>query len=104
MRPRPNIYMKVGDKYFCGAKTRKGQSLCGEGKLDCFDDYCQMMNEWTFECNIGKSICHYEPKLIYEDDLPQDITEEQYDWWFDRSIVDFVRMGPPIKNKTGDKP
>lgn len=88
--------MKVGEKYFCRAKNRKGQTLCGEGRLDQYDDFCQFMNESTLECNIGKSICHYTSKLINEDDLPKDITEEQYDWWYDRSFVDFVRVGPDI--------
>ena len=34
---------------------------------------------------------------VYEDALPESITSEQYDWWYDRSLVlDGVRMGPPL--------
>lgn len=35
---------------------------------------------------------------IYEDSLPEDITQKAYDEWFAQStIVDGVRMGPPLK-------
>jgi hypothetical protein len=41
---------------------------------------------------------HLELKgLIYEDDLPDDMTDEEYTNWFKRShVVDGVRMGYPI--------
>lgn len=33
--------------------------------------------------------------LMYEDDLPIDITDDEYDKWYEKSrIVDGVRMGP----------
>lgn len=35
-------------------------------------------------------------KLIYEDELPDDISDEMYSWWFDNSFVDFVRIGPKL--------
>ena len=39
---------------------------------------------------------HFEIPIMYEDDLPDDISEELYSWWFDNSFVDGVRMGPKI--------
>lgn len=34
---------------------------------------------------------------IYEDELPESITGEDYDYWFDKSLVIMgVRMGPPV--------
>lgn len=36
--------------------------------------------------------------MIYEDELPSGMTDEDYDAWFLRSsVVDGVRMGPRIK-------
>ena len=32
--------------------------------------------------------------IIYEDELPEDITDEEYDSWFKLSWVDIVRVGP----------
>lgn len=32
----------------------------------------------------------------YEDDLPDDMTDEDYDEWFKYSTVDFVRKGPGV--------
>ena len=32
--------------------------------------------------------------FIYEDELPEDISQEDYDSWYERSFVDFVRIGP----------
>jgi len=35
-----------------------------------------------------------EIPIMYEDQLPKDITEELYDWWYKNSIInDGVRMG-----------
>lgn len=39
---------------------------------------------------------HFEIPLMYEDDLPNDITYEVYSWWFNNSFVDGVRIGPKI--------
>lgn len=34
---------------------------------------------------------------VYEDTLPVEMSQEQYDWWFKESLVlDGVRMGPPL--------
>lgn len=34
----------------------------------------------------------------YEDELPEDMTDADYDEWFENSWVDIVRMGPaPIR-------
>ena len=33
---------------------------------------------------------------MYEDELPDNISDELYSWWFDNSFVDFVRIGPKI--------
>ena len=30
----------------------------------------------------------------YEDELPQDMTDEDYSTWHELSYVDFVRIGP----------
>ncbi len=32
--------------------------------------------------------------LMYEDELSEDITDEEYAAWFDKSFVDGVRLGP----------
>ena len=54
-----------------------------------------MMNR-DLTCGIGKQIrCEPWP-LVYEDELPDDITDEQYDWWYDRSFINGVRIGPKI--------
>jgi hypothetical protein len=37
---------------------------------------------------------------VYEDTLPQNISQVDYDWWFKESLVlDGVRMGPPLTTK-----
>jgi len=36
-------------------------------------------------------------KIINEDDLPDDLTDEEYDEWFKESWVDIVRLGYGIK-------
>jgi len=38
----------------------------------------------------------YEIPTMYEDELPEDISDELYSWWFDNSFVDGVQMGPKI--------
>jgi hypothetical protein len=32
--------------------------------------------------------------VIHEDELPEDMTDDDYDAWFDLSYVDFTRVGP----------
>jgi len=39
---------------------------------------------------------YFEIPIMYEDDLPDNISEDLYSWWFDNSFVDIVRMGPKI--------
>ena len=39
---------------------------------------------------------------MYEDALPDDITDAMYDWWYANSYVDGVRIGPIIENKKED--
>ena len=39
---------------------------------------------------------YYEVPTMYEDELPDDISDEMYSKWFDNSFVDFVRIGPKI--------
>jgi hypothetical protein len=34
--------------------------------------------------------------LMYEDELPQNISDELYNWWHAHSFIDGVRMGPRI--------
>lgn len=37
---------------------------------------------------------------VYEDTLPESITQQQYDWWYERSlVVEGVRMGPSLPEK-----
>lgn len=38
----------------------------------------------------------YRMDTIYEDELPKDIPDKLYDWWFANSIVDGVRIGPEV--------
>jgi hypothetical protein len=33
-------------------------------------------------------------ELCYEDELPEDMTDEDYHEWFIKSYVDIVRIGP----------
>ena len=33
-----------------------------------------------------------------EDELPKDLPNSLYNWWFGESFVDFVRLGPIIKD------
>ncbi len=40
--------------------------------------------------------------VVYEDNLPDDITDEEYNMWFKESWVDFVRMGYGLKEKEGE--
>lgn len=39
---------------------------------------------------------HFEIPTMYEDELPDDISDDDYSWWFENSFVDGVRMGPKI--------
>ena len=39
-------------------------------------------------------------RLMYEDELPDDMTDDEYSRWFDLSFVSFVRMGPSIVGLT----
>jgi hypothetical protein len=36
-------------------------------------------------------------KLTFEDELPADLTDEEYALWFSLSTVDGVRIGPSIE-------
>ncbi|GAH25941.1 unnamed protein product [marine sediment metagenome] len=38
----------------------------------------------------------FEMPTIYEDELPDNIPNSLYSWWFDNSFVDGVRIGPKI--------
>ena len=38
----------------------------------------------------------YEIPIIYEDELPENISDKEYSNWFDNSFVDGVRIGPKI--------
>ena len=89
------LCIKVADKFFCGARTCKEQWLCHESAICHIDKGCRMMNR-TLECSIGAQIPYKVSELVNEDDLPEDITSEQYSWWYDRSFVDIVRIGPRI--------
>lgn len=50
----------------------------------------------------GREVKRNKPEimdnLIYEQDLPLDMTEQEYSEWFKKSqIIDGVRMGPKFK-------
>lgn len=89
------LCIKVADKFYCGAKNFRQQSLCVESVIDPIDRNCRMMNA-DLTCSIGCQINHKHAELVYEDNLPDDITDDQYNWWYDRSFVDFFRIGPKI--------
>ena len=42
------------------------------------------------DCLIGHG-------YMYEDELPEDIPDKLYDWWYANSHVDGVRVGPIIR-------
>lgn len=48
------------------------------------------------QANNRPSRRHYEIPLMHEDELPDDIPDEIYSWWFENSFVDGVRIGPKI--------
>jgi len=48
----------------------------------------------VYHCAIGANI------QMYEDELPEDLPEELYLWWFNNSWVDGVRIGPSIKENS----
>ena len=37
--------------------------------------------------------------FVYEDELPGNISQKQYDKWFDKSWVDGVRVGPKLEHE-----
>lgn len=42
----------------------------------------------------------FEVPTMYEDELPESITDEEYDSWYENScVVDGVRMGPKFKGR-----
>ena len=38
----------------------------------------------------------FQIPTMYEDELPDSISDQQYKWWFENSFVDIVRQGPKI--------
>ena len=85
----------VDGEFICMAKNARQQLHCAEAVIDSVDKDCRMMNR-DLTCSIGSQIECGEANLVFEDDLPDDITDEQYDWWYDRSYVNGVRIGPKI--------
>lgn len=53
--------------------------------------------EWCFDIRCNRCGSLVTRLAIYEDDLPIDISDEQYNQWFKYSFVDGVRMGPSIE-------
>ena len=41
--------------------------------------------------------CRLNDAIMYEDELPVDLPIDIYDWWFENSYVDGVRIGPIIE-------
>ena len=89
----PVICLKIRDKFYCGAKNAHTQRLCTDMIFDNIHKDCRMLNA-DLTCSIGGGIKHKEPELISEMDLPKNISEDQYNWWHDRSFVEFIRIGP----------
>jgi len=53
---------------------------------------------WT---SADLSQTHTDVPLIYEDELPANMSDEDYNFWFGNSIVvDGVRMGPKITKES----
>lgn len=72
------------DKFFRLAKDHYWDSL--------EDDKQTVFNH--IESIVGM-VRRQDNPVMYEDDLPKDITESEYNWWYERSgIVGGVRMGP----------
>lgn len=47
---------------------------------------------------------HAKTHLQYEDDLPDDISQSEYDEWYKHSlIIDGVRMGIPLKRNESNQ-
>ena len=42
-------------------------------------------------------------EFMYEDELPEDMTDAEYDAWYEKSWVEFVRIGPVfVRDKLKD--
>lgn len=54
------------------------------GRIYCSEDELPTI-KWT------------EVPLMFEDRLPEDITDEEYTFWYDNSFLDRVRVGPKIE-------
>ena len=54
------------------------------GRMYCSEDELPTI-KWT------------EVPLMFEDRLPEDITDEEYTFWYDNSFLDRVRVGPKIE-------
>lgn len=87
--------LKIRDSFYCAAKNANMQKLCHDSIIDPIDKDCRMMDR-DLSCGIGSQISHKIADLVYEDELPLEITKDQYNWWYDRSFVDIVRVGPRI--------
>lgn len=45
-------------------------------------------------------LCEQDHALMYEDDLPENMSDSEYDEWFAKSsVVDGVRMGPSVSSQ-----
>ncbi len=83
--PEDKPYYKLVPNQPTRNKTGKHEPCpCGSGKkfLKC------CMNP-TYTKKKGKNMVKY----IYEDELPESMTDEEYDEWYKNSWIDFVRMG-----------
>jgi len=61
---------------------------------------------WTIRqvVSCNDSFPLLDASLMYEDDLPKDISQGEYDLWFEQSrIVDGVRMGPRFYRSTEER-
>lgn len=70
----------------------------------CYSKNNNMENKKPFVCPGILGEAHAEEikgmGLIYEDELPEDMTQEEYDEWYKTSsIVYGVRMGQPFVRK-----
>lgn len=72
--------------------------------------YCALFDEerlfaeggWLMRCPecLAWERATKPPAVMHEDDLPEDMTEEEYDQWYaDSQVIDGIRMGPLVKEK-----
>ena len=57
------------------------------------DEFEMLLDYFMVPCAYW-DVCGF----MYEDELPEDLPQEIYDWWFNNSKVDGVRIGPIMRD------